>query len=787
MRNQKNTPSGPRLILVAFLAFIIFGCAQPTGLTTTPSDTLAAPTDTPYLTPAPVTPTARPTDLPVAQAWGSRQVLALDGSWQVLRVKSLDEPIPNSGWEDFQVPGILDGYNYERAWFQRKFEVSSGWQGQRLILHFGGVKYNSRILVNGQKVGGHFNGYDAFDVDISQAVKWGAANLLQVGVYDWTGVFSDSNFDLQPYGADLDALRIAPADRILAPIGGLFSYYGIWDSVTLKIVPATHIDSFFIQSSLSKNRLDVDLTITNSAQEPFSGRLSGRIFPWRGAGRDGNGQWSLQGQAVTSFPVQSISLAAGQTGTFRLTLEEPGLNAWTPFTPNLYVLEAGFDQPDSDAVRERFGWREFQVKAGDFYLNGNKVHLLAASWWPDGKTWTREQVITELQNTRAANVVAFRTHTQPWPEIWYEAADEVGLMMIPEGAIWNDDTSYRINDERFWKNYADHLSAMLQNLRNHPSVVMWSLENEFSGDRINDQTPLAEQRLADLGRLVKQLDPTRPITYESDGDPGGVSDVIGIHYPNEYPQYRLWPNDAYWLDKPRELTSGGGFFWDKQPFLWDHAKPIYIGEYMWEPSSDPSTHTVLMGDQAYSNYHYYAVQAKAFAWRMQILAYRYFGVNGHSPWTVQEEGALDESNPTWVAMRAMYRPLAAFLREYDTRFFAGEKVKRTVLLFNDSMQDRPSLDFHWGLFYDRQTLAQSSKSNSMDSGSQIERVIEMPMPEVTEHKRLTLNLTLAGSGLTTFQDNLIIDVYPRGWIFPGCSWHSLIHKISSVRSLNNPA
>ena len=41
-----------------------------------------------------------------------------------------------------------------------------------------------------------------------------------------------------------------------------------------------------------------------------------------------------------------------------------------------------------------------------------------------------------------------------------------------------------------------------------------------------------------------------------DGDPGGVADVIGIHYPHEYPQYTCWPNDAYWLD---QLVPASGF------------------------------------------------------------------------------------------------------------------------------------------------------------------------------------------------------------------------------------
>ncbi len=762
MKLPNTAPSSMLMFWVVFLYSILIGCTHSPTEESAVTPSLTDSPETAVATVMPLSPMPTATPLPVAEPWGSRRLISLNGEWQAVRTTSLDDVIPTSGWEPFQVPGILVGYNYEQAWFQRNFEVPAGWQGQRLILHFNGVKYNSRILVNGKQVGGNFNGYDAFEVDITEAVKWADTNLLQVGVHDWTGVFSSKDFELEPYGGDWEALRVTPADRILSPIGGFFTYYGIWDSVTLKVVPSVHIVSSFIQPSLSNQQLVVDVTVINHEPESFSGSLTGRIFPWYGARRDDSGQWTLQGEPVTALPDVSVTLDAGQTQTFRLTLDNPSLKPWTPYTPNLYVLEIGFVDPNLDAIRERIGWREFQVKGGDFYLNGNKIHLLASSWWPDDQNWTHEQVVSVLQETRAANVIAFRTHTQPWQEIWYETADEVGMLMIPEGAIWNDDISYRINDPRFWKNYANHLTAMVHNLRNHPSVIMWSLENELTGERINDQTPAAEKNLADLGLLVKQLDPTRPITFESDGDPGGIADVIGLHYPNEYPEYRLWPQDGYWLDKPREIFSGGGFFWDNQPFLWDKRKPLYIGEYLWVPSSDPSTHTVLLGDEAYIDYHNYAYQAKAFAWRMQILAYRYFGVSGQSPWTMDEIRPLGESNALWRAVRDMYRPLAAYLHEYDSRFFGGESVSRTILLFNDTMQDLPEVLFRWQLLDGEQLLGEGSETIAMASGAKLEREIELLLPSVSEHSSYTLRLSLSAAGLDEFRDDLPVDVYPRG-------------------------
>ncbi|MDW8026325.1 MAG: hypothetical protein RMK18_10755, partial [Armatimonadota bacterium] len=50
-------------------------------------------------------------------AVAQRQHVSLDGRWEFVRVKSLDEPPPVQGWQPIQVPGTIYGYNYERAWF----------------------------------------------------------------------------------------------------------------------------------------------------------------------------------------------------------------------------------------------------------------------------------------------------------------------------------------------------------------------------------------------------------------------------------------------------------------------------------------------------------------------------------------------------------------------------------------------------------------------------------------------------------------------------------------------
>ena len=41
-----------------------------------------------------------------------------------------------------------------------------------------------------------------------------------------------------------------------------------------------------------------------------------------------------------------------------------------------------------------------------------------------------------------------------------------------------------------------------------------------------------------------------------------------------------------------------------------------------------------------------------------------------------------------MAQKEVYEPVAAFAREYDTRFYSGETIERSFDVFNDSVTER---------------------------------------------------------------------------------------------------
>jgi hypothetical protein len=607
-----------------------------------------------------------------AWAQAGRTELDLSGTWQYQKDTQLLYP-PTNTWQTTTVPGYLTGWQYEHAWFRRTFLVPAAMSGSYLKLRFGGAKFNSQVWLNGIYVGNYANGYEPFEMDVSAMALVGQTNELVVGVTDWTATFAAPvDFsNMGPYESPRDHVR----NNILAPIGGRYDLYGIWQPVKLVALPAASIADVFVMPSVRTQQLTVRVTVRNDSAVAQSVTVSNRV---------------LDGASVAvSLPQQALTVPAGTNAQFDLTVPWPNAHYWTHLDPYLYSLETTLTgAAGQDLVNTRFGFREFWVTGGQFYLNGTPINMLASATWPAYEMQTSNQIAKVLLDVKNGNNVALRLHTQPWDEPWYDIADKLGLLIIEEAAVWCDPWAYKLSDTNFWNSYSQHLSAAVKRDRNHPSIVMWSLENEIlscGGERAYSATDV---QLAAMGRVVKGLDPTRPITYESDLDPGGEATALGLHYPHEFPDYQLWPNAAYWMNQsiPRDWVPGG-------QWTWDRTKPLYIGEFLWVPSTSAADFTILFGDDAYADPNLYRNLAKGMTWRMQIEAYRNYGVNGMSPWTMFEDPAVSgspfdihpESNYLYQVQKAAYHPNAVVVQEYNSRFFIGATVPRTLHIYNDRM------------------------------------------------------------------------------------------------------
>jgi len=119
--------------------------------------------------------------------------LNLNGLWQYQPGTSEGESLPEGDLSShilvpFPVESALSGVmeHHERLWYKRNFTVPKEWNGERILLHFGAVDFESEVFINGKSVGVHRGGYDPFSYDITDNLTRNGTQQIAVRVYDPT-------------------------------------------------------------------------------------------------------------------------------------------------------------------------------------------------------------------------------------------------------------------------------------------------------------------------------------------------------------------------------------------------------------------------------------------------------------------------------------------------------------------------------------------------------------------------------------------------------------------------
>lgn len=387
-----------------------------------------------------------------------------------------------------------------RLWYRRTFEKPAMRRGQRLLLHFGGVDWHAVVWVNGTPVGGHKGGYDPFTFDITDALARGKEQTLVVSVWDPT----DEGF--QPRGK-----------QQTQPKGIWYtSVTGIWQTVWLEVVPATYIERLRITPDFDNKRITVEVAAFGSNEKVSA---VGQLL-------DGNQM------------VADAKAAMSESGATALTFTVPQPKLWSPDTPFLYDLKVSLRRSGRavDAVTSYCALRKIALKkdaAGidRVALNDDIIFQcgpLDQGWWPDGlyTAPTDDALRSDIEITKQLGFNAARKHVKIEPQRWYYWADKLGLL------VWQDMPNARGStpvggpeatvSAQQQAQFRAELKAMMDNLYNHPCIVIWVPFNEGWGQHNTNDTI----------RWVKQLDPTRLVDGPSGWQDFGVGDLMDVHrYP----------------------------------------------------------------------------------------------------------------------------------------------------------------------------------------------------------------------------------------------------------------
>lgn len=431
----------------------------------------------------------------------------LNGTWKFRYSPGpvvADDSFTKSDFDDTPWSGITVPSNWELEGFaepkygttaegfgdyRTRFTVPAAWQGERVFLRFDGALYGLEAFINGRPIGSWASSYNQVTFDVTAALRSGE-NILAVRV----------------------STRVKGWDFDLNDCWGLS---GIFRDVTLFSAPPIHLKDFKVQTSLTDNGAAV---IAVQVQANGAGQLSGQL-------RSPDGR--VAGEIVFPGATNSENASGSQ-----LLLPEPKL--WTAETPALYTLELVFQALGQrpQVVSTKVGIREVRIVGGVLELNRRPIKLRGVDHhdiWPDtGRATNEEKIRRDLIMIMEANCNFVRTsHYPPHPKM-LELCDELGLYVMDEVPFGFGDAN--LTNPAYQEVLNTRARATLLRDKNHPSVIIWSVGNE------NPNTPLTFA----TGKLVKALDPTRPICFPQVGPNFDASyheipdwvDIYAPHYPN---------------------------------------------------------------------------------------------------------------------------------------------------------------------------------------------------------------------------------------------------------------
>jgi hypothetical protein len=407
--------------------------------------------------------------------------------------------------------------------YRRTFVTPEMPKDGRLLLHFGAVDWEAVVSVNGQKVGEHRGGYDPFTFDITDALKPrdtsttrqrvnpDAENELLVAVSDPT----DGSF--QPRGK-----------QVRKPNGIWYTpTTGIWQTVWLEPVPKKRIDRIKIVPNLDTAQFYV--TVEGTGFEPAD---TLRV--------------AIKGPNV---PHYANLIALDGRKTFTISIAE-GPRPWSPEDPYLHDVEVTLFPGEArdqvvDKVTSYCAMRKISLGKDEHGVNrimlNNKPLFqygpLDQGFWPDGlyTAPTDEALRYDIEMTKKLGFNMIRKHVKVEPDRWYYHCDKLGMLVwqdMPSGdrnAPWDPfgkhDNTELTRSKESSENFNLEWKAIIDALRNHPSIVMWVPFNEGWG----------QANTVAVTKWTKEYDPTRLVNCASGGNDFPVGDVIDVHrYPGPF-------------------------------------------------------------------------------------------------------------------------------------------------------------------------------------------------------------------------------------------------------------
>lgn len=392
----------------------------------------------------------------------------------------------------------------DKLWYRRELSVNSDLKGKQTILHFGAVDYECTVWVNNKEVGSHKGGNNPFSFDITKFLNPKGKQILELSVTDPT-----------------DKETITRGKQQLNQFGIWYTpVSGIWQTVWMESVNATHIANILPESDIAKNTVNLNFDYSNIT-----------------------GDESLN---IKVFDNLKVIATVNQKVANTVSLKIPNPILWTPSTAKLYTFEVELTKKNVvvDKVSSYFAMRKVSMTKDEagynrISLNNKPIFqygTLDQGWWPDGLLTppSPEAMLWDMVQLKNMGFNTIRKHIKVEPALYYYYADSLGLM------LWQDMPSAfatsRKKEEHIQANATEdwnapaavvnqwkyEINGMIDVLRFFPCITTWVVFNEGWG----------QHNTTEMVEMVKQKDKSRIVNGVSGWTDRNAGDVLDVHnYP----------------------------------------------------------------------------------------------------------------------------------------------------------------------------------------------------------------------------------------------------------------
>lgn len=708
---------------------------------------------------------------PMAPA--ARASVSLAGDWEICRYDEklpgpVGEPIRDfpetPHWKAIPVPGDKNKLRPDlvfahRMWYRTRVAVPASMAGRAFFIDFPYNNLNTTVYVNGVLCGFEKNPFVRFQVDVTPGIRAGQVNEIWVGIRDaYYGRSADPgrplklrktfNIPLKYFGDGFQDLDYPVWN---APQSGILS--------TPTLVAAggsVYAADVFVKPSVANQRLDAEVTIRNTSAKDAAGEIR-----WEAVDEE-------TGTVERTSPAAPIRVPAGETLEVNVSGPWENPKLWWPDSPHLYLLRTTVvvDGKPVDVKDTMFGFREWRVEGTKFTLNGVVWHM-----WADlvGVRSSPEAFLKAYrrtnQRTTRMSTAGQASRDSRWlgmePHKALEFCDRNGVVVrrnstLDGEAIGNNfSESDPITREQqggsdmklaLMKNWRDQCVAQVKGERNHPSIQIWTIENEFAFINLinllgnSPNMDRYEEEITKTHDAVMAVDPTRSVMI--DGGGATKANTLGVHGDHYVATLDTrYPDLAY-----EPFIEGGG----RGRWKWDQKRPRFIGEDWYANGINPADYAMWGGEVAFQG-KAATRDAVALIYRILNEGYRWGGHYAAWHFWLGSEGGPAQ----WGAND----PRAVFVRQWDWTFGSKQSVKRTFGVFNDTQYPDP-MTFTRRLTIDGKEVYAKTTTHRVAPGTAEKFGETISLPSVEERKEATLDLALDVNGKSVYHDSKAVSVLP---------------------------